>query len=493
MQKRVAGNVRITLVNVLFSGVMLFILYRYLLETIGIEKIGVWSVVLATTSVSNIGGLGLSGSVVKFVAKYIANGSFVTAVEVIETAVLSVGIIIAIILMVAYFPLSLLLEYFISSTDLPSALVIFPYAMISLWLTSVAGVCQSGLEGCQRFDIAGFLNMVLGGIYFLLAIVLVPSYGLLGLAYAQVIQASMLVLSLWIFLRCEFSLLPFAPYRWKKKLFMEMLRYGVNFQLASVLSLLFEPVTKLLLSKFGNLGMVGYFEMANRMVMQFRLLLVAANKVLVPVIATFHENTPHRVKEIYLSSYRLLIYLALPLYIGIIAVSPAISELWIGRYEKDFVVFSILLSVGWFINTLVGPSYMGNLGSGNLRWNTVYHLISGVLNALLGVVFGLLYGGNGVVMAFVNSIVVASSVLVFAYQSEHDISLRKLFPRENIWLVLSAIIGVILTWLFFLYIREYLEASLMFISCIMVFVATVSSASWRHPMRPKIVSWICSK
>ena len=60
-----------SLVQVVLVGISLFILYRFLLRSIGIERMGVWSVVLATTSVANVANLGISASVVRFVAKYL--------------------------------------------------------------------------------------------------------------------------------------------------------------------------------------------------------------------------------------------------------------------------------------------------------------------------------------------------------------------------------------------------------------------------------------
>jgi hypothetical protein len=49
--------------------------------------------------------------------------------------------------------------------------------------------------------------------------------------------------------------------------------------------MLIDPVIKALLVKFGGLSPVAYYEMAQRMVMQFRSLLVSAAQVMVPMVA----------------------------------------------------------------------------------------------------------------------------------------------------------------------------------------------------------------
>ena len=87
--RRIFKNARMAVLQVLVAGLTLFFLYRFLLNTIGVKQLGVWSLVLATSSIIHIGNLGFSGSVVKFVAKYVARQELVLAAEVIETAAIS--------------------------------------------------------------------------------------------------------------------------------------------------------------------------------------------------------------------------------------------------------------------------------------------------------------------------------------------------------------------------------------------------------------------
>jgi O-antigen/teichoic acid export membrane protein len=56
--------------QVVVVGVVYFLLYAYLLHTIGIELLGVWSLIIATTSMALIANFGISTSIVKFVSTY---------------------------------------------------------------------------------------------------------------------------------------------------------------------------------------------------------------------------------------------------------------------------------------------------------------------------------------------------------------------------------------------------------------------------------------
>jgi Membrane protein involved in the export of O-antigen and teichoic acid len=490
MRKRIFKNAGLAVAQVIVTGLTFFVVYRYLLETIGIEQVGIWSVVLAATSASRISELGLSGSVVKFVAEYLARDDSPNASWIIQTAVISIGGFLAMVLLSTYLFLVWVLEQVIPQDALAAARAILPYAVVCLWLTAIAGVFQAALDGCNRVDLRSFLIMGSSLGYLGLVFALVPGHGLMGLAYAQIGQAGALLVVSWVFLRRQLVTLPVVPWQWRESLFRKMIGYGMNFQLISIAMMLFDPVTKALLSRFGGLGMAGHYEMANRMIVQFRTLLVAANQVLVPVIARMQENAPEHLRQVYQTNYRLLVYLALPFYSGIIGAIPLISELWMGRYEAVFVSFSVLVAIGWFLNTLVGPANFANLGTGRLRWNVAGHLSMGVLNAFLGLAMGWLYGGLGVVIASVLALAIGSWVIVIAYHKENTIPLQELLPKEDWVLLAASILGLLLSWGLYHGTPVQGHGLALAVLGFVLFGLVVFVPLWYHPMRCEVRQWL---
>lgn len=441
LKKIVFRNASMTVIQVMTSGATLFFLYRYLLETIGLELLGVWSIVLATTMAAKISELGFSGSVVKFVAKYLALNNQKRVAEIIQSATLSVAFFMGSLVMIAYIPFQYLLEYAVPHKGLDAALALFPYALISLWLNSIAGVFQSGLDGCQRIDIKSYL-IVGGNVFYLFAVfVLVPYFGFLGLAYAQILQSAVLLVVGWILLRKELSYMPSLPIYWNHSAFLEMWRYAINFQVNSLAAMLYDPITKALLGKFGGLNMVGMYEMASRMIMQFRTIVASANQVLVPAIASLEESDRDKIPAVYQQSYTLMLFITIPYLATVLSAIPFISEIWLGHYDAMFANLSILLAIGWFYNLLVGPAYFSYLGLGRLRWNTASHLTIAVLNFSLGLLLGYAYGGYGVVAAWVVALIIGSSVVIVAYHFENQLSLRLLVPRSTMGLLAASSVG----------------------------------------------------
>ena len=486
-------NAIMSVSQVTVAGGVLFILYRFLLNTIGVEQLGIWSVVLATTSMASIANLGLSASVVKFVAKYVARGEEDTVVSVIQTSVISIGILFGLVLLIAYPFAKWLLNLVVPPTSLKEAISILPYALLSLWIMVISSIFQSALDGYQRIDLRCLILMAASVIHLFLSFVLVPSYGLVGLAYAQVAQSCLVFIGSYLMLRQYFVLLPIIPHQWDRKLFSEMIGYGLNFQVISISQMLYDPITKALLTKFGGLSMTGFYEMASRMILQVRALLVTANQVLVPTIADLQERKPELIESVYKSSYHLLFYLALPLFLIIVAFTPIISELWIGRYESLFVLFAILLAIGWFLNVVNAPAYFANLGVGELKWNTISHIIIGLLSGGLGLLLGSLYGGKGVVVGWVISLITGSNIITVSYHLRHKIPIRELLTREDIGIGLVGVVGLSICLL--LYYRMNSKLTLLGMSALssVIFSSIVIVPFLRHPMRRRLTEWVTNE
>lgn len=421
-RRQISRNVAAAVTQVVVTGIVFFVLYRFLLDRLGIDQIGIWSIVLATVSVSRIVDFGLSAGVAKFVAQALANGDQKRAAVVVETVFVALGALIAILLVAGFPAYRTAIEFLLPVMNARSALEILPFALLSLWLTVIAGVLLGGLDGCNRADLRSTLLMVSHLIYLGLTILWVPERGLMGVAHAQVAQSSALLIASWWSLRRQLTVLPLVPVRLRFMMLKEMLGYGVSFQVISVLALLFDPITKGLISKFGGLALLGYYEMASKLILQLRAVIIESNRVVIPVVSRLKEvSSELALRRLCETSLRISVAVSSAAYLIIALCSPMVSLLWIGRVEDAFVVFLTILSVGWFVNTLAGPAYFHRLGTGQLKWNVVGQAVIAVLNLLLGIAAGYLWGAIGVVVAFSVSLAAGSMVIIFAEAFSREI------------------------------------------------------------------------
>ena len=442
MTKQLRQNVALSVAQTMVSGVVLFVLYRYLVRQLGPEQLGLWSVILASTSVARLSDLGMTASVVKFIARYQGKHEEQQRSEVVQTAAISVAVCMVILAGAAFPFLSGILAYALPATAMPVAVTLLPWAVLSLWLSSVAAVFQSGLDGCQRMDLKNVI-MIIGNMMFLLAsFALVPTYGLEGLAISQAAQASLILIISWIALRRQIKDLPMIPFNWSGSKFKEMLHYAVNLQIASVTLLLFDPVIKMLMSRYGGLSSTGYYEMASQVVVKVRSILIAASQALTPAAAGLPKEAIRQICELYKDSYQIFFFATILIFTALALAIPPLSIIWIGRIDSEFIGLGIILAIGWGLNTLSTPSYFINLGTGDLKWNTFSHALISVLNLSLGVALGHAYGTFGVASAAMISLIAGSAFLVNNMHYRFRISLLESIPKQHRGLAISATLGL---------------------------------------------------
>jgi O-antigen/teichoic acid export membrane protein len=450
---------------------------------LGAEQLGLWAVVLASTSVARLSDLGLTGSVVKFVARYRALNDEAQAANVVQTAAISIAVVMAVLILAIYPLLDNVLMLAVPEQSMPQAKSILPWALFSLWLVSVGGVFQSGLDGCQRMDIRNSL-MIIGNVLFLGASLwLVPNYDLVGLAIGQAAQALFLALTSWAMLRRQIPSLPFLPIHWSKEKFKEIFNYAVNFQINSIAILLFDPLTKLLMSRYGGLSSAAFYEMASQLVVKLRALVISATQSLTPAVAELHERSPEHVRALYIKAYKIVFFATIPLFAAILISLPIVSVLWIGHIERQFLVFGVFLVIGWGMNTLMGPAYFFNLGTGDLKWNSIAHVAMAALNVLLGLYLGEHFGGEGVAFGTLTSLVIASWLVLIALHVRYNISFSMLLPKDHIGILVAALLSISFAALMFTSDQLDGDTTQQFIVCAAVYLFVIGVVMRKYSYR----------
>lgn len=492
-RRQIVLNAVTTSAQIACNAAILFFLYRFLVRTIGLDSLGIWSLVLATTSVVALANQGFSTSIVKFVAKYASRESSNEVSALVQTAELSLGVALGLILMGLYPAAKWALALVLPHSSVAAAYAILPYAVASLWINVTGSVLQAGLAGHELITECNYVDLGGSALYLVLSFALVPRDGLLGLGYAQLSQAAVCFMALWILLRRRVPLLPMLPRTWDRSLFREMAGYGAHFQLITVSQSIREPVTKALLTKFGGLGMTGLYDLASRLVVTTREILIQANQVLIPTVAGLQESDPAVIPAIYEKSYRLIFYLAVPAFTCIVIASPLVSLVWLGRYESVFIEIVAMLAAAWLVNALSNPAYVVDLATGALRWVTIGCMFTAILNVVLGLVLGKAFGGIAVVVACVSSLILGYAAILVAYHLENRVPFHMLVPPQNMTIVAGSATAAIVFLPFFAGGR----VSSLFSAPIAVGIPgalmTILIPMWMHPMRRRVWTWVTSR
>jgi O-antigen/teichoic acid export membrane protein len=490
LKNKILINAISSLIQVVIVTLVYFGLYKYLLIKIGIEKLGIWSLILASTSILNVSNLGFASSVIKYVAKYKALHESQKIINIIQTSLITVSIFSGILIILLLPFASLILKLIVPSNYLILSQSVFPYSLLCLWINIQSGIFAATLDGFQRIDIKNIILTSSSIIYLFLSILLVPIYGLFGVVYAQVLQVSLSFMFNLILVKRIFPEYPIIKYHWNKATFKEIFQYSIKFQGITITQLMYDPITKSLLTKFGGLAATGYYEMASRLIQRVRSLIISANQVLVPTYATIHEESTENVKSLYLRNLNYVHFLTAPIFLFVIAIAPLISLIWIGHYEKYFVNSLIVLTIAWGINIYSAPAYFANLGIGELNWNLFSHIIIGLINLVLGILMGYFGGAMFVVYSWCIALIIGSLIVPISFHHRTELNFSILRNKENFTLITWNILAVLVSWFLFFYLESRTNIFYLSISILFGYFLINIYFLWQHSVRLDLTNQI---
>ena len=481
----------------------MFILYRYLLDTIGAADLGVWSIVAATSSLVQMANFGLAGSIVKQVGEFDAKGDDESIILSVQTAALSMAAFSLVMVLIAYPLARWYLGFAIPGPRHELATQLLPTALVAFWVMMLSSIYQGALYGCHLLVSRNLVLIVETLGYLSFAIWLAPREGLIGLVWARLAQ-NLVTLSLTVLvLKRRLPHLPLVPYRWNKDLFKAVFSYAANFQVISLLVLLGDPLTKGFLSRFGSITLVGYYEMANKMVHQFRSLIVGASQVLVPMFVRLNTLDSSRLKSVYVLSYQVIFFLSIVIFGLVAATSPLLSQIWLGRVEPAFVAPLLILCAAWCINCLALPAYQASLSTGDLRRNVVSHLLTTTVNVVLASTIGALFNGFGVVMGWAIAVGLGGVFLMLGSVGQGTRMVGKLIPPGGFALLMAcaasllcsyglhaAMHGASASWLIRQAPMLRSQGIVLGIVSGMVYASLMYIATINHPVRHQILRWL---
>jgi O-antigen/teichoic acid export membrane protein len=444
---RLARNAAASVAQVLLSATALFLTYRLLAQHLPIEQIGLWALIIGSTAVARLAEFGLGAGVVRFVAGDVAAGRRDMAARTAGMAAVAVLLLVGVAAMLAY-PLVLPALLSVTPSGLgDAARLLLECALASVVMGAVGNVFLGTLDGCQRMDVRAALQ-VCGNLIQLIAtwIALSGGGGLGALGAVQIAQAAFLMIGGAI-LTFKFVGAPAGDYvQFDSARLRQIASYGGALQVSAVAQMLFEPLTKVMLTGFGGLALTGYFELANRLILQLRGIIVAAYAALVPHVAAQVSDSHFPVDEIraiYVRSFRLLLYVLLPCLACVAAGLPLALTLWLGRLEPMLLSIALLQFVGWSVNTLNAPAYYLFISLGKVRAPILAHVLIGLVTATLGSLCGFLWGGAGVLIGAWAALVAGSLYLVLAFHRVFDVHWRDLAGGREVGQTLLVAAGLV--------------------------------------------------
>lgn len=391
----------------------MFLAYRLVIAHAGLERFGVWSLLLAGSAFARIGDVSGGGALARFVALASRDGGFSRARDIVHTVLLTSLAINAGIALAIWVAAPFALPLFVAPAYMAEAQALIPYVVASIVLGALAVAVVSGIDGAQRADQRALVVSIASLAFLAACAVLVPRYGVLGFGAAQVLQqAAMLTLG-WLALRRHVGGLGWFPHRWRRNAFAETTGYAVKLNVIGAMGLLFEPLAKFAFNHAGGPGLVALYELASRIVVQVRGLAVAAATPLVPAFAARSGPDDPALRATLEKSTRVAVLAAIGTAVATLVTAPVMSLVVLGRLSPELLGMNAALTAGWSINILVVPIYFAAQALGVLRWNFASHATIAASVVAGAFLLAPLYGPAGLVAAIVAGLCLSTCVTLW--------------------------------------------------------------------------------
>ena len=491
-KKTISINILFSLLQIVVIGLVYYFLYKFLLASLGTELMGVWAIVLSISSTANVANLGIGSSVTRYTALFKTNDEWDQINKLLYTSVILLGAFFLLVMLIIYLAAPAWLHLIVEDTYYEQALSIVPYSLLCLLFNSLSGIYAACLDGLQKTYIRSIVFVVSFIMLIVFSYLLVPRYGLLGIAYAQLIQAVFLLIAMIGGLKFVLKTHQIFSFRWDKGIFKKIFSFGIQEQVISICQLCFDPLTKSLLGGFGSLSLVTYYEMANRLVLQLRGLLVNANQVLIPIFTSAQEKSVETGKYFYKQIFSLNFLMCILWLSFIISAIVPISNLWIGSTEPVFIHVTILLAMSYFFNIIISPAYFSNMGSAKLKGNVIGNIIIAVLNIGLCYLLGFYFGGYGVVFGWSIALAAGSLYILVVYHRDNNITFGSVILKHDMVIILASIVYTLCCYFLFIS-RNDLNVWLM-LAIIFVLFALLCLAVYKvHPVGKRLLSMVRNK
>jgi O-antigen/teichoic acid export membrane protein len=89
-----------------------------------------------------------------------------------------------------------------------------------------------------------------------------------------------------------------------------------------------------------------------------------------------------------------------------------------------------VICAGWLLNSFNIPSYMINLGTGDLKWNVISSVTIGILNLIFCGIVGMIYhDGLYIILTWITVFVFGSWIIIIEYHIRNKIAFTVLFNK----------------------------------------------------------------
>lgn len=393
-------NVGATWLGLLIHGAIGFFLSPFILHRLGSETYSLWILIFAFSGYFGLLDLGIRSSIVKYTAKFIANGDEDELSRYLSTSFafyFAMGI--AVLLLTAIGSVYFRFLFKIPASSIQQPRLIFTIAGIGVAITFPLGVFAGALEGLQRFSWLQLSQIAVTLLRALLIIATLSSGG--GLLAIGIITVATNIVSYLAFTWMAIRLLPVSLHvrRVEKAALSKMAGYGVfAFAIVAAEKLRFQSDAMVIGAMLSS-SAITIFAIGSKLVEYSSYAVRSMSQIFTPMSSQFEASGDvDRLRRTFIAGNRACAFVVFPVCVTLILLGRPLIEAWVGeQYVASYYVL-VLLIIPRSLYLAQSVSTKILLGMGRHRALATILLFEGCANLCLSFLFVRRWGILGVAL-----------------------------------------------------------------------------------------------
>lgn len=364
--------------------------YPVYLHLLGYRAYGLWLVLSSVITFSQLGNLGLSQAVAKYVAEEQAKNNLAGVREYVSTAcamILGSGAIVVSIVTLTRSQLVGLLG--LHGSDARLSLAMLPViALLSIYLF-LTDLSNNVLNGLGRIDLCNTCSLCAQVLAVTISVPLMLFYrsSIWSLLMATIAAYALthVISNLLIRRICGQSLYSIRALKMSRV--RKLMSFGGWMVGSSVISMLINPINRTLLARFGGLSIVPIYDVGLNAASRLRGLIETGHRALSTEVSRISaatvDSSEAQVNRLIQKSTRPVIVIAIPVLLFLSFV-PLLLQLWLGtRYVPEISTTVRIMVVANYLSLFATPAYYVLIGRGRARDIFAHFVIQCLMNVML--------------------------------------------------------------------------------------------------------------
>ncbi|CAN2042201.1 putative Polysaccharide biosynthesis protein C-terminal domain-containing protein [Candidatus Magnetomoraceae bacterium gMMP-15] len=357
---------------------------------LGTEQFGIWMLVNTFIGVSGIMGFGLTDATIRYVSKYRAMEDEAQVVRVVQSTLTMYSVLGIVTSAIVFFIAPLLVNHIfkIEKQNVILAIQALRIGGIGIVIRFFDSLFQSAIYGYERYDLTARVNMIANVLTIGLNLILVfAGYGLIAIlvnTFGWIVASG--CCKAWLAKNKVIKSLAIRPIL-DRAILKKIFAFGIFSWLQGIGGILFHQIDRILVASILGMTALSSYVICLQLAQQIHALLARTVSFIFPMASAIKERGAiNPLRSLYFKGLNFTTAAAIMIGFPLFMCTHGVLNLWMGQSFADEAssVLRVLIFSTCILATSIVPYYYLN-GTGYVRLNTLFGLVSGSIVAIAGI------------------------------------------------------------------------------------------------------------